>query len=454
MLYRRIVGSHLGILFACVATAASFFSGAAQAREAEAADCHVGSYRLEDGRIIDVAPIDGDRLRWRLFDGTVGELRKNSAGTWDSHFGWTGRPDGVAVSFSECAEGKIRFSGLPGRRLSFEVSDTDFIVRDGVTLKGRLVLPAGNDRVPIVVLVHGAERDSALRNYFLQRMFPAAGIGAFVYDKRGTGSSTGSYSQDFDLLAEDAISAMDTARRLAGARAGRVGYQGGSQGGWIAPLAANRAPADFVIVSFGLAVSILDEDLQQMEMELVDKGYSPEIVAKAQEIAHAAGKIFASNFSDGFREFDAVRAKYRSESWYKDVHGHITWLLLPHQEEQIRALAKDYSWGTPFRYDPMQTLRENETPQLWVLGGRDYEAPSKETGRRIRTLINEGRPYTLAVYPMAEHGLTLFETAQDGSRISTRYVEGYFAMMRDFIKTGAITGPYGDAQITQGMSRR
>jgi hypothetical protein len=37
---------------------------------------------------------------------------------------------------------------------------------------------------------------------------------------------------------------MREAKRIAGARASRIGYQGGSQGGWVAPLAATRAPVE------------------------------------------------------------------------------------------------------------------------------------------------------------------------------------------------------------------
>ena len=439
-------------LRACIATIA-LVATTGPARAADGAECHVGSYKLADGQIVDIAPIEADRLRWRKFDGAVGELKPQPGGGWQSLYGWTGRPDGIEVALGACGEGKIRFAGLDGRRLTFDVTEGNFQGRDGVTLKGRLILPKGEDKVPVVVLVHGAERDAALRFNFLQRLFPAVGISVFVYDKRGTGTSGGVYTQDFDLLADDATAAMATARRLAGTRAGRVGYQGASQGGWVAPLAANRAPADFVIVSFGLAVSILDEDLQQMEMELTDKGYPPEIVAKAQEIAHAAGEIFASNFKDGYAEFDTVRAKYRGESWYKNVHGHMTWLLLPHEEAAIRAEAVKYDWGTPFRYDPMPTLVANKTPQLWVLGGRDYQAPAKETSRRLGALIEAGKPFTLAVYPGAEHGMTLFETAADDSRVSTRFAEGYFAMMRDFIKDGEISATYGDARVSMAEKR-
>ncbi len=103
-------------------------------------------------------------------------------------------------------------------------------------------MPVGPRQASIVVLVHGSEDFSALDFYSLQRQLPAEGVGVFVYDKRGTGSSGGHYTQDFDVLATDAVAAMTAARRLAGNRAGRVGYLGTSQGGWVAPIAANRAP--------------------------------------------------------------------------------------------------------------------------------------------------------------------------------------------------------------------
>src|SRR6266480_1324269 len=135
------------------------------------------------------------------------------------------------------AQGTIAADGLTGKRIAFDVTETKF-QGAGVSLAGRLVMPDGNSRVPIVVLIHGSERDSARDFYTLQRLFPTEGIGAFVYDKRGTGASGGRYTQDYLLLADDAIAAMREARRLAGSRAGRIGYQGGSQGGWVAPLAA------------------------------------------------------------------------------------------------------------------------------------------------------------------------------------------------------------------------
>jgi hypothetical protein len=201
---------------------------AAQTARADAtSDCHVGAYRLVDGRVVDIAPSEGDTLRWRLFTGETGQLHKRPGGAWDSTYGWTGRPDGKTVTFSDCAAGTVTFGQQAGQRIDFDVTDTIFD-SGGIKLVGRLVMPKGQGKVPVVVLVHGSEHESARDFYALQRMFPAQGIGAFVYDKRGTGASGGGYTQDFETLAKDAVRAMEEARRLAGPRAGRVGYQGGS----------------------------------------------------------------------------------------------------------------------------------------------------------------------------------------------------------------------------------
>lgn len=410
--------------------------------------CQVGVYRLANGEVVDIAPSEGENLRWRKLDGRTGSLEQTTPGHWRSSDGWTGRPDGIEVAFDACPTGGLHFGGMTSHRIPLHVVETSF-VSHGVRLVGRLVLPVGDKPVPVVVLVHGAEHDSARRFNFLQRILPAQGVGAFVYDKRGTGDSGGSYTQDFQLLADDAIAAMHQARRLAGARAGRIGYQGGSQGGWVVPIAARREPVDFAIVSFGLAVSVIDEDQQQIALEMQLKGYGPDIVARAQAIGAAAERVIASGGTEGLDAFDAIRARYRHEPWYKDVHGNYSWVVLPLSRKEIVAKAGAFHFGTPFHYDPMPTLAAVTVPQLWVLGGKDLQAPSAETSRRIEELIARGHPITLALYPGAEHGMTLFETGKDGKRASTRYPAGYFRMLADFARSGRLPGDYGEARITR-----
>ena len=436
---------HLAI---CAAALIAAFLTPTVALAGQAKDCHVGTYRFADDSFVDIAPRDDETLRWRLFDGRTGVLHPGSDGVWNSTLGWTKKPDGISAMFADdCGTGDVHFNGQTGRRIQFDVTDTTFISH-GVKLVGRLVMPAGTSKVPVVVLVHGAEPDSALTGYSLQHMLPAAGIGAFVFDKRGTGVSGGQYTQDFSLLADDDAAAVNEARRLAGGRLGRIGFQAGSEGGWTAPLAASRVPVDFVIVCFGLAVNVMDEDQESIELQMREKGYPQEVISKALKVGRAAEDLFASDFKEGFPEFDAVRTKYGKEPWFKDVQGDFSWLILSHSDDELRAMAKDFDWHTPIYYDGMQTLRAGKTPQLWIVGGEDYDAPAAETSMRIKSLIADRLPFTLAYYPHAEHGMTLFETEADGTRDSTNYASGYFAMIRDYALNGRLSGAYGDAVVT------
>ncbi|WP_434030715.1 alpha/beta hydrolase family protein [[Pseudomonas] boreopolis] len=439
---------------AVLALAASWISGPALAMASghpvAAPRCEIGGYRLDDGRALDIGPGAGQRLRWRMADGRTGALTPEVDGTWTSTLGWTERPDGHRLRF-DCRHGRVRFDDLPGQRIPLVEIETRF-AGSGVTLAGRLTLPPGDGPVPLVVLVHGAERDPALQHYSLQREFASAGIGVFAYDKRGTGASGGRYTQDYLTLAIDAIHAMREARRLAGDRAGRIGYQGGSQGGWVAPLAARIAPVDFVVVSFGLAVSPLDEDREAIAFDMARAGFGEDAMAGAMEIADATARLLESDFTDGYEPLAAVKAKYGKAPWYPFVRGNFTWYLLATDPDTIRRDAPQLVHGVPVHYDPMPVLETLDTPQLWVLGGQDRDAPPHETLRRLAALQRAGRPITSAVFPGADHGMYDFETQADGERVSTRQPDGYFRLMADFIRGTGLQPRYGEAVPCAGAS--
>lgn len=408
--------------------------------------CQVGAYQLADGSKLDVGATSEKHLRWRKEDGTTGLLTDDGKGIWTSSLGWTDRADGKRVAF-DCTKGSADFAGISGKRIPLQVTDVTF-QGTGVKLAGRLVMPEGDARVPIVVLIHGSEDSSALETYPLQRQLPANGIGVFVYDKRGTGKSGGSYTQNFLLLADDAVAAVAEAKQLAGARAGRIGYQGGSEGGWIAPLAAKISPVDFVIVGFGLAVSPLDEDREAIEYDMQSQGYGPDVMAKAMQIADATAAIMLSNFRTGYDQLDKLKAQYGKEPWFKHVHGDITWALLAWPTEDLKQKGPVLFEGVPLQHDPMPILRNLDTPQLWILGAEDEDAPSAETSKRLQGLQKSGRAITLAVFPRAEHGIYEYETSASGERLDTRNPDGYFGMMRDFILNGRIgDGSYGSSVI-------
>ncbi|HYD45145.1 MAG TPA: dienelactone hydrolase family protein [Phenylobacterium sp.] len=418
--------------------------GAAAAEQA----CHVGLYRFEDGQVIDVSFTAQDKLRWQRIDGRTGVIQPAEGAARISHGGWTDEADGVRISLPPCTERAITVDGQVARKVDFEVTDTRFKGAGGIELAGRLVLPKGAGKVPIVVIGHGSEDTSALKLYDEQRLYPSQGVGAFLFDKRGTGGSGGKYSQDFELLAQDVAAAVAEARRLAGARAGRVGLEGASQGGWIIPLAATKTQVDFVLVDYGLTIDPWAENLAETVQDLEAKGWGPADVAKGREMGAAASNLVASKFGEAeMAAWDALRTKYQAEPWYKDLEGEFTGMLAPHAAPQAKAAALAhpiFHANTTWRHDSLGVLRRVKAPVLWIIAGSDTVAPPEQTEKDLETLIKEGRDIRAAVFPGTDHGIRQF-TVKDGERAFSRYADGYTALRIDWIKGAPLKAVYGQA---------
>lgn len=427
----------------------SAFDAVAAPLAPEAEACATGYYRLAGGGSVDIGPgATPDSLRWRRPDGTSGLLTKTEAGRWKSTRGWTGQDDGVAVDLGSCADGRIRLDDEVGHKVEFDTRDVRFDA-GGATLAGRLVLPKGNARLPVAVLVHGSEDSSALQRYALQRMLPAMGVGVFVYDKRGTGDSGGTFTHNLHELARDAASALAEARRLAGPRASRVGYYGTSQGGWTAPLAADMASADFVIVGYGLAVSPADEDREAIALDMSRHGFGRSETAKAQEVGDAARAILLSKFEGGYDQLQAVLKKHAGEAWLPYVRGNVTQLMIKTPEAVLRTEGPRLFNGVIADYDPLPALAAVKAKQLWVLGAEDIDAPHAETLRRLKALRASGKPIAVVVYRHVEHGLYEFETAPNGERLSTRQPATLLGLIAGFAHDNTIPSAIADADVTR-----
>ncbi|NOT39753.1 MAG: alpha/beta hydrolase [Alphaproteobacteria bacterium] len=402
--------------------------------------CHYGAYEFDGGRVAAVTPTSGPQsLRITFLDGQTWRL--DPAPGDDTLFGmkegWTDRAwPGDQVTFGSCAAGTMTIEHhgpkfLTGKRQTLDTTDATF-ESHGLKLAGRLVMPRLEGAIPVAVLVHGSERDSAILFNRLQYLLPASGIGVFVYDKRGTGKSEGSYSQDFNLLSDDAAAALKKARELAGALASEVGFQGGSQAGWIEPLAARKANADFVVVGYGLAESPLAEDREEVFDDLRTAGYGEDVIAKAREITDATGRVMASDFTQGFDGLDAVRAKYEKEPWYPKIEGEFTGDFLQNPNWLLKILGPIFDVGTSWEHDPVPALKAYDKPHLWILAGRDSSAPSANTLRILRE-VQASRPnLDIVMFPTADHGIIEFEE-KNSERLETRFSEGYFQLVADWI---------------------
>jgi pimeloyl-ACP methyl ester carboxylesterase len=228
------------------------------------------------------------------------------------------------------------------------------------------------------------------------------------------------------------VAALTTARKLAGQLAGEVGFVGGSQAGWIEPLAAMKVKTDFVLVGFGLVESPLAEDREEVFDDLRSAGYDEDVIAKAREITDATAKVMSSGFTQGFEELDAVRAKYGSEPWYEKIKGEYSGDLLRYPNWLLRLVGPWFDMGTSWTYDPRPALEAYHGPHLWVLAGRDSVAPSEITLRILREVQASHPNLDIVVFPNTDHGIVEFEE-KDGERTPTRFADGYFQLLADWI---------------------
>lgn len=351
-----------------------------------------------------------------------------------------------------CLDGAVTVRDARGQSmrwptLSMSETDTEFS-SVGTRLAGRLIEPAGavDSRRPLVVMVHGSERTPAIGSPYAYAL-AAQNIAVFVYDKRGTGASDGEYTQNFELLAQDAAAALVHARGMAQGRFGRAGYFGGSQGGWVAPLAATRSPADFVAVGFGLVASPIDEDREQMIAEARELGLGAEAIALIHRLSEATARLLLTEFTQGYDDLARVRRALTAQLWSRSIHGEYSGEILRLSNDELRRVGRprfdnlELMWD----YDSIAVLERLDVPILWVLAGEDREAPVESTRRALTRLIAAGKPIDLYLFPDTDHGMVEFVENEDGSRTITRITKGYLRLLGDWIR-GSEAGPYGRAE--------
>ena len=125
-----------------------------------------------------------------------GALQKVQDETWQSTLGWTNRPDGKTLTFTDCEAGRIRFDEKAGERIAFDATDVTFRGRD-VDLAGRLVLRPtqrpGSDRSSLCT-----ERRETLRwstTHFSGCSRPKGRRRSVCMTSAARGSSGGKYTQ-------------------------------------------------------------------------------------------------------------------------------------------------------------------------------------------------------------------------------------------------------------------
>ena len=385
-------------------------------------DCDVGVYG--PARAFLTITRRGDDLRYRYSDGRSGRIGDEDAPV--------------------CGIDAVRIDqAVVWDKRPITITDTVF-ESDGVLLAGQLLEPMGvGPQTPLVVLAHGSEELGWIEAVSYPYQFVGRGVSVFVYDKRGTGRSGGAYSQNFPELADDLVAASAEAKRVAGNRFGRFGLFGFSQGGWIAPLAADRSGAEFIGIGYGLVVDIIEEDAAQVALELSEAGYGDEVLAKAAEITSVTARLAVSGYSDGLEDLDKLRDLYDEEEWYPIVRGGFTGVILGMSTSELseNGIPMFDRLNIDWTIKPMDVLRTVDVPQLWALAENDREAPVAKTLERLQMLRTDGKDISIYMFPETDHGMWEYDQMSNGGRETTRITDGYYDLLADWAK-GALKPQY------------
>jgi pimeloyl-ACP methyl ester carboxylesterase len=410
-----------------------------------------GAYEFTNGRLGYVAPRDSESLRYREISGATRALWPTGDATFESGPGWSDRePVDVTINFHLDESGNtpsgFSWSTSDGEareatRINLPEIFTTFPSGE-LSLRGKLVLPLGEAPFPVVVFVHGSENYSAVDNYALPYLFASHGIAALVFDKRGTGESTGKYNQNFYLLSDDVVAAFFNDTATTEIYTDNIHLAGYSQGGWIAPLAATKTEGiKSLLINYGPMVPITGEDRWGYVLALRQNGFGEEAIAKVDAINEVISAI-ADDGENRWKDLGVMLSEAEDEAWFDAIKdsdcmvGFLASTRLP--LFIIRVMAWWITRGdVPFvdrRYDPVPTVASLDIPSLWLFGEDDSSMPTQWSVNELEELRRQGRPVEYEIYPLAEHGILLMEETDSGDRRPTAYAPGYFKRQIDWLR--------------------
>jgi dienelactone hydrolase len=357
-------------------------------RRAPIEGASIGLYRFGDGRPLAIVQGFGPRVAALHEDGEIRALFPTGRGRYAIGAGLATRnPTAGAAAFTTSA---VDFRGVRAARVPLRQQEV--WVRSGrAQLACTLSIPPGQGRRPALTFAHGAGEAPRAFNLLLGLYANHLGIVTLSCDKRGIGQSGGEYPGEFPSTPAVDQYARDTeaqARFLAAqpeVDPAKLGVAGGSQAGWIMPLAASRERAIRYLI--GLVSPTLTQGETDLWATLNGQGQS----------------------------------------------------LPTRTDEDMEAEVRR---AGPSGVDPMPAIRALRIPAYWLYGGKDRTVPSRLCIERLDPVAREpGRDFTYRSFPGGNHGLILTANGlQAEAQRSSRFVEGLYPSLREWLAARGFTG--------------
>lgn len=305
-----------------------------------------------------------------------------------------------------CADETGVQSGFEEHRVEFHNGD--------VKLAGSLLLPKSDKPLPAVIFVHGAGPQTREQYRKQAEYFVSQGIGALIYDKRGTGQSGGAYEsrQPYENLVNDALAGVALLKQRREIAPSQIGMWGLSQGGSISAAAASRSKDIQFIVAVGSSV--------------------------------AYGMLFYYR--------DSLFRRYGLSSTLRDVAekaqlgADTLWFNL--RDESLLSTIAPRTYPPPEKY-VQPAWSQVHQPVLVMWGQLDQHQPVGESILGLKNSLAQAnnQKWTMIILPKANHDLKISETGEL-HRPSPGYAPGALQTMTDWVH-GVIDDPSHIATMKQ-----
>ncbi|MGE5233841.1 MAG: alpha/beta hydrolase family protein [Acidobacteriota bacterium] len=296
----------------------------------------------------------------------------------------------------------------------YTAADVEF-VSGGVKLAGTVLSPRARGRHPGIVFIHGSGPEGRWANAVMADDLARHGIVALIYDKRGVGRSGGDWkTSTLEDLAGDARAAVHLMATRRDVDPSRVGVYGHSQGGFIAPMVADRnGEVAWIIDADGNVGPQYEQDLFRVNTELA-KHY------KGQELRDAMrfyGRfVEVARNGEPHESFNRERVKWQNAPWFRDV-------AVPDDTDWI------WSWYRRVGNDDNRAAwAAVRVPVLLLYGENDEIVPARASIAEINKLLKGS--VTVRVLRNADHTLRVPPTTPEGW---PHYAAGLFTTVREWI---------------------
>ena len=196
----------------------------------------------------------------------------------------------------------------------------------------------------------------------------------------------------FRYLVEDALAGVRMLRSRRDINPNQIGLWGGSNGGWVAPLAASMSNDIALVITVAGAVVPPPELVKWRSVNRVrNAGYPDDVVQQVSALMDLQFDLVRrEGWERGWEKYEVELQQYRNEPWY----GMLSAVRNP----------LDGSWFMPYTasidFDPVPVYENLSVPVLAILGDADPLVPAQQTAV-ILERIKKGKNKDITVVVLA-----------------------------------------------------